>query len=119
MFDDPQSRVEHALGRLAAARQALAAVDLAALSRDELLDLMAAVEIDSRQRAAVGYALVAMPQRSPPRPLGIDKTARPLYSETRSIPKLPESSDATSADPLPVPQGASHRARSRRHRPGR
>ena len=84
MFDDPQSRVEHALGRLAAARQALAAVDLAALSRDELLDLMAAVEIDSRQRAAVGYALVAeLDARGIAAELGCSATAVVLSERLR------------------------------------
>ena len=84
MFDDPQSRVEHALGRLAAARQALAAVELAALSRDELLDLMAAVEIDSRQRAAVGYALVAeLDARGIAAELGCSATAVVLSERLR------------------------------------
>ena len=59
MFDSPQSPVRLALNQLAAARQALAAVDMAALSGDELLELVAALEIDTRQRAAVAYALIA------------------------------------------------------------
>jgi hypothetical protein len=53
------SQVGTALGHLAAARQALASVDMAALSRDELLELVAALEIDTRQRAAVTHALIA------------------------------------------------------------
>ena len=59
MFDSPRSPVGLALNQLAAARQALAAVDMAALSRDELLELVAALEIDTRQRAAVTHALIA------------------------------------------------------------
>ena len=59
MFDNPQSPVRLALSHLAAAREQLRDVDLATLSGDELLELMAALEIDVRQRAAVGYALVA------------------------------------------------------------
>ena len=58
MFDI-DSPVRTALAQLAAARQALCAVDPATLGRDELLELMAALEIDVRQRVAVGYGLVA------------------------------------------------------------
>jgi Domain of unknown function (DUF222) len=58
MFDI-DSAVRTALAQLAAARQALCAVDPATLGRDELLELMAALEIDVRQRVAVGYGLVA------------------------------------------------------------
>ena len=58
MFDI-DSAVRTALAQLAAARQALCAVDPAALSGDELLELMAVLETDVRQRAAVGYGLVA------------------------------------------------------------
>jgi hypothetical protein len=56
---DTDSRAGTPSAHLAAARQGLAAVDLAALSRDELLELMTALEVDARQRAAVGYAVVA------------------------------------------------------------
>ena len=58
MFDI-DSPVRTALAQLAAARQALCAVDPATLGRDELLELVAALETDVRQRAAVGFALVA------------------------------------------------------------
>ena len=58
MFDI-DSPVRTALAQLAAARQSLCAVDPATLGRDELLELVAALEIDVRQRAAVGFALVA------------------------------------------------------------
>src|SRR6478609_6512137 len=58
MFDI-DSAVRTALAQLAAARQALCAVDPATLGRDELLELMAALEIDARRRAAVRYAVVA------------------------------------------------------------
>ena len=58
MFDaDP--RVQTALGHLAAARQELAGLDLATPSGDQLLELMAALEIDVRQRASVQHAVVA------------------------------------------------------------
>ena len=59
MFDNPQSPVRLALSHLAAAREQLRDVDLATLSGDELLELMAVLETDVRQRAAVGYGLVA------------------------------------------------------------
>ena len=59
MFDSPRSPVGLALNQLAAARQALASVDMAALSGDELLELVAALEIDTRQRAAVTHAVIA------------------------------------------------------------
>jgi hypothetical protein len=42
MFERPSDRLDTALGHLAAAREQLTGVDLAALSRDELLELMAA-----------------------------------------------------------------------------
>jgi hypothetical protein len=58
MFD-VDSPVRTALVQLAAARQALCAVDPATLGRDELLELMAALEVDARRRAAVGFGLVA------------------------------------------------------------
>jgi hypothetical protein len=58
MFEQPLDRLDTALGHLAAAREQLTGVDLAALSRDELLDLIAALEIDARQRGAVAVALV-------------------------------------------------------------
>jgi hypothetical protein len=58
MFDI-DSRAGTALAQLVAARQALCAVDPATLGRDELLELLAAVEVDARRRAAVGYAVVA------------------------------------------------------------
>jgi hypothetical protein len=59
VFDNPQSPVGLALSHLAAAREQLRGVDLATLGRDELLELMAVLEVDARQRAAVGYAVVA------------------------------------------------------------
>ena len=58
MFD-VDSRVRTALAQLAAARQALCAVDPATLGRDELLELLTALEVDGRRRAAVGYAVLA------------------------------------------------------------
>ena len=59
MFEQPSDRLSTALGHLAAAREQLTGVDLAALSRDELLELLSALEMDARQRGAVGYGLVA------------------------------------------------------------
>ena len=59
MFDIPQSPVGLALSHLAAAREQLRDVDWATLGRDELLDLLTALEVDARRRAAVGYAVVA------------------------------------------------------------
>jgi hypothetical protein len=59
VFDNLQSPVRLALSHLAAAREQLRDVDLATLSGDELLELMAVLETDVRQRAAVGYGLVA------------------------------------------------------------
>ena len=59
MFETASSQIAAALGQLAAARQALQAVEPAALSRDELLELVSAVETDTWQRAAVMHALVA------------------------------------------------------------
>jgi hypothetical protein len=58
MFDI-DSRGRTALAQLAAARQALCAVDPATLGRDEVLELLTVLETDVRQRAAVGYGLVA------------------------------------------------------------
>src|SRR5690349_1160887 len=54
-----QSPVGLALSHLAAAREQLRDVDWATLSGDELLELMSLLEIDARQRGAVGYAVVA------------------------------------------------------------
>jgi hypothetical protein len=48
---DSDSRVGAALAQLAAARQALGAVDPATLGRDELLELLTALENGTRQRA--------------------------------------------------------------------
>jgi Domain of unknown function (DUF222) len=59
VFDSPQSPVGLALSHLAAAREQLRDVDLPTLGRDELLELMTALEVDARRRAAVGFALVA------------------------------------------------------------
>jgi len=59
VFDNPQSPVGLALSHLAAAREQLRDVDWATLGRDELLDLLSALEVDARRRAAVGYAVVA------------------------------------------------------------
>ena len=59
MFDNPQSPVGLALSHLAAAREQLRDVDLPTLGRDELLELLTALEVDARRRAAVGYAVVA------------------------------------------------------------
>jgi len=59
MFEQPSDRVNTALGHLAAARDQLTGVNLAELSRDELLELLSALEVDARRRAAVGYGLVA------------------------------------------------------------
>src|SRR6478736_6428309 len=59
MFEPPSDRINTALGHLAAAREQLTGVDLAALSGDELLELLTALEVDARRRAAVGYAVVA------------------------------------------------------------
>ena len=59
MFDNPQSPVGLALSHLAAAREQLRDVDLPTLGRDELLELLSALEVDARRRATVGYAVVA------------------------------------------------------------
>jgi len=59
VFDNPQSPVGLALSHLAAAREQLRDVDWATLGRDELLELLTALEVDARRRAAVGYAVVA------------------------------------------------------------
>jgi len=59
VFDNPQSPVGLALSHLAAAREQLRDVDLPTLGRDELLELLSALEVDARRRAAVGYAVVA------------------------------------------------------------
>ena len=60
MFDNPQSPVGLARNHLAAARgEQLREVDWATLSGDELLELLTVLETDVRQRAAVGFALVA------------------------------------------------------------
>src|SRR6476659_1484993 len=58
MFEPPSDRIDTALGHLAAAREQPTGVDLAALSGDELLELLTALEVDARRRAAVGYAVV-------------------------------------------------------------
>src|SRR2546430_17686994 len=59
MFERPSDRLDTALGYLAAAPEQLTGVDWAALSGDELLELLSALEVDARQRGAVGFALVA------------------------------------------------------------
>src|SRR6476659_663848 len=60
MFDlQTSSQVGTALGHLAAAREQLSALDLTGLSGSQLLELVAALEIDARQRAAVTHALIA------------------------------------------------------------
>jgi Domain of unknown function (DUF222) len=60
MFDlEWPPQIEAALAHLAAAQQALAALDLAALSGDQMLELAAASETDTRQRASVQHAAVA------------------------------------------------------------
>src|SRR6185437_14882706 len=46
-------------GHLAAAREQLSALDLPGLSGGQLLELVAALEIDTRQRAAITYAFIA------------------------------------------------------------
>ena len=84
MFDNPQSPVGLALSHLAAAREQLRDVDLATLSGDELLELMAALEIDVRQRAAVGYGLVAeLEARGVAAELGCSSTAVLLSERLR------------------------------------
>ena len=59
MFERPSDRVNTALGHLAAAREQLRDVDLPTLGRDELLELLTALEVDARRRAAVTHAVVA------------------------------------------------------------
>ena len=60
MFDlQASSQVGTALGHLAAAREQLSALDLTGLSGGQLLELVAALEIDTRQRAAVTHAVIA------------------------------------------------------------
>ena len=53
------SRVTDVLEQLAAAQQELLRLDATALSRDELLDLVEALEINARRQTAVGCALIA------------------------------------------------------------
>ncbi len=84
MFEQPLDRLDTALGHLAAAREQLTGVDLAALSRDELLDLIAALEIDARQRGAVAVALVAeLEARGVAAELGYSSTAVLLSERLR------------------------------------
>jgi hypothetical protein len=84
VFDSPQSPVGLALGYLAAAREQLCAVDPATLGRDELLELMAVLEVDARQRAAVGYAVVAeLEARGVAAELGCSSTAVLLSERLR------------------------------------
>ena len=84
MFERPLDRLDTALGHLAAAREQLTGIDLAALSRDELLDLMAALEIDARQRGAVAVALVTeLEARGVAAELGCSSTAVLLSERLR------------------------------------
>ena len=76
--------MEAALAHLAAAQQALAALDLAALSGDQLLELAAALETDTRQRASVQHAVVAeLDARGVAAELGCASTAVVLSERLR------------------------------------
>jgi hypothetical protein len=52
------SAIEVALGKLAAVRRALQAIDPATLSREQLLELAAVLETDTRRAATVMHAVV-------------------------------------------------------------
>jgi Domain of unknown function (DUF222) len=85
MFDlEWPPQMEAALAHLAAAQQALAALDLAALSGDQLLELAAASETDTRQRASVQHAVVAeLEARGVAAELGCSSTAVVLSERLR------------------------------------
>jgi Domain of unknown function (DUF222) len=85
MFDlEWPPQMEAALAHLAAAQQALAALDLAALSGDQLLELAAASETDTRQRASVQHAVVAeLDARGVAAELGCASTAVVLSERLR------------------------------------
>ena len=85
MFDlEWPPQMEAARAHLAAAQQALAALDLAALSGDQLLELAAASETDTRQRASVQHAVVAeLDARGVAAELGCASTAVVLSERLR------------------------------------
>src|SRR6478735_6323893 len=84
MFEPPSDRINTALGHLAAAREQLTGVDWATLSGDELLELLTALEVDARRRAAVGYAVVAeLEARGVAAELGCSSTAVLLSERLR------------------------------------
>ena len=84
MFDEIRPPVELALRCLAVAREQLRGADCTALSRDELLELIAALETDTRQRAAIVYALVAeLDPRGIAGELGCSSTAVLLSEQLR------------------------------------
>lgn len=78
------SRFETALAHLAAAREQLGAVEVARLAGDELLELVAALEADTRQRASVQHAVVAeLEARGVAGELGCSSTAVLLSERLR------------------------------------
>ena len=83
MFES-DSRVDTVLAQLASARQQLRDIDLAALGRDELLEMLTELEIDARQQAAVGHAVVAeLDARGIAAELGCSSTAVMLSERLR------------------------------------
>jgi hypothetical protein len=78
------SRFETALAHLAAAREQLGAVEVARLAGDELLELVAALEADTRQRASVQHSVVAeLEARGVAGELGCSSTAVLLSERLR------------------------------------
>jgi hypothetical protein len=78
------SRFETALAHLAAAREQLGAVEVARLAGDELMELVAALEADTRQRASVQHAVVAeLEARGVAGELGCSSTAVLLSERLR------------------------------------
>jgi hypothetical protein len=78
------SRFETALAHLAAAREQLGAVEVDSLAGDELLELVAALEADTRQRASVQHSVVAeLEARGVAGELGCSSTAVLLSERLR------------------------------------
>ncbi len=67
---------ERALEHLVAAQEELRALELTALSGEELLELVAAMETDTRQRAAVMHGLVAELETRGSRPSWVARRRR-------------------------------------------
>src|SRR5690242_12726645 len=79
-----QSPVGLALSHLAAAREQLRDVDWATLGRDELLELLTALEVDARRRAAVTHTVIAeVEERGVAAEVGCSSTAVLLSERLR------------------------------------